>query len=225
MTKICPLSLLAVGSLLIAACSHGPKHPSPEDMIGADPLPLALGASWSYKATVSQFDPDTKQDVKKEYEWTTSVIAAHPIQDVTSFTLKGWPSDLVNGFEGTAAPTPGEKTILRQGDTFLWADKPDTVEGAMGWFTWPLMDGQQICPDPRVTYCWIVATTEDGYRLTYRTGPDEESYLLQPGTGIAEYTYQHHGTTLEVHAKLNDYHEGKKGAMSPEGAPTTPSGQ
>jgi hypothetical protein len=226
MTKIRPnpFTAVAVTSLLAAGCpGSGPKHPTPEDMIAADPLPLALGASWSYKATVSQFDPDTKQDVKKEMAWTTTVTEAHPIQDVTAFRVKGWPSDLVKGF--AAAPVPGEKTILRQGDTFLWSSGGDTVDGAMGWFTWPLMDGQQICPDPRVTYCWTVQTTEDGYLLTYRTGPDVESYLLQPGTGIAEYTYVHSGTTLEVHAKLTEYKEGKKGEMSPPPGPTTPSGQ
>jgi hypothetical protein len=225
LASICVFSL-AVG-LAVGCSSHGPKHPSPEDMIGADPLPLALGASWSYKATVSQFDPDTKQDVKKEYDWTTTVVGAHPILDVTSFTLKGWPRDLVNGAPSTTggAPTPGEKTILRQGDTFLWAKEPDTVEGAKQWFTWPLMDGQQVCPESEVTYCWVVATTEDGYLLTYRTGPDEESYLLQPGTGVAEYTYLHHGTTLEVHARLTEYKEGKKGAMSPVPDPNTPPAQ
>jgi hypothetical protein len=84
------------------------------------------------------------------------------------------------------------------------------------------MDGQQICPDPQVVYCWQVATTDLGYLLTYRTGPDEESYLIQPGTGVTEYRYIHHGTTLEVHATLTGYTEGRAGAMSPAtAAPAT----
>jgi hypothetical protein len=228
MTMIRPTSTftLLLSMVVATGCGpHGPKRPSPEDLIGADPLPLALGASWQYKATVSQFDPEVGKDVEKELDWTTTVVEAHPIQDVTSFKLKGWPTDLVGGFQGAAAPTATEKTILRQGDTFLWSGDPGgTVDGAMGWFTWPLMDGQQICPDPELVYCWTVETTDDGYRLTYRTGPDEETYLLQPGTGVAEYSYVHHGTTLEVHARLVDYKEGKKGAMSPPPGATTPSG-
>ena len=206
-------------SLLAACSSKGPKRPSPEDMIGADPLPLALGASWQYTATISQFDAVKKTDVTRTLDWTTQVVEARPISNVVSFKVKGWPSDLV-GFEG-AGPSATEKTIIRAGDNFLWATSPDGgVEGAQGWFSWPLQDGQKICPDPQVVYCWLVETGDDGYKLTYRTGPDEEIYLIQPGTGVAEYTYIHHGTTLEVHAKLVDYKEGQKGALStPTAAP------
>jgi hypothetical protein len=232
MTMLRPLTLtlaLFPSVLVVGGCGpHGPKRPSPEDMIGADPLPLALGATWTYHAVVSQYDPDTSTDTKRELEWTTSVVEAHPIQTVTSFRVKGWPTDLVEpATGGTAAgatgPAPTERTILRAGDTFLWSQDPNgSVDGAEGWFTWPLTDGQQICPDPSVVYCWTVQTGEDGYRLTYRTGPDEETYLIQPGTGVAEYTYVHHGTTLEVHATLVSYKEGKKGAMStPAAAPAT----
>jgi len=215
-------TLVLLSSALVAGCGpHGPKRPSPEDMIGADPLPLALGATWTYKATVSQFDPDAGKDVKRELDWTTSVVEAHPIHSIVSFKVKGWPSDLVViPAGGSAGSTMAEKTILRSGDTFLWSKQPDgSADGARGWFTWPLHDGQQICPDPQVAYCWTVATTEDGYLLTYRTGPDEETYLIQPGVGVAEYSYIHHGTTLEVHAHLVDYKEGRHGAMSPAATP------
>jgi hypothetical protein len=215
--------LIACSLVSVLACSGtGPRRPSPEEMIGADPLPLALGASWEYRATVTQFDPETQKDVKTELAWTTSVVGAHPIHDVVSFKLKGWPSDLVAAQGG--APAATEKSILRARDAFLWANKTDGgVDGAMGWFTWPLMDGQRICPDPQVTYCWTVALGEDGYRLTYRTGPDEESYLIMPGTGVAEYRYTNAGIARTVVAKLVDYKAGKKGAMSPS-AVLTPSG-
>jgi hypothetical protein len=208
------MSVLKVELLLIsiaaAACSgKGPRKPTPEEMITADPLPLAPGAVWKYRATVRQFDPEKKEDVTQSTEWTTEVVDAKPIESVVAYRIKGWPSDLV-GFEG-AAPVATEKTLIRSGDSFMWATTPEgTVDGAEGWFTWPLLDGQQVCPNPEVVYCWNVTTTEDGYRLTYRTGPDEESYLIQPGTGVAEYTYQHHGTTLEVKASLVEYKEGKK---------------
>jgi hypothetical protein len=192
-------------------------------MIGADPLPLALGATWTYHATVSQYDPDAGRDVKRELDWTTSVVEAHSIHDVVSFKLKGWPTDLIGVPTGIAAPAASEKTILRAGDTFLWSQTPEgSVDGAQGWFTWPLVDGQEICPDPQVVYCWTVATTDFGYRLTYRTGPDEEIYLIQPGTGVAEYSYIHHGTTLEVHATLTAYTSGSPGKMSPSAAAPAP---
>jgi hypothetical protein len=215
--------VLASSLAFVLGCpKNGPRRPTPEELIGADPLPLALGASWEYRATVTQFDPETKKDVKTELSWTTSVVEAHPIQDVVSFKLKGWPSDLVGVQVG--APPATEKTILRSGDNFLWASKADGgVEGAMGWFTWPLMDGQRICPDPQVTYCWTVVLTDDGYRLTYRTGPDEESYLIMPGTGVAEYRYSNSSNARTVVARLVEYKAGKKGAMS-TAAPVTPSG-
>jgi hypothetical protein len=214
-----PVSCLA---LLVGCPKNGPRRPTPEEMIAADPLPLALGASWEYRATLTRYDPDTKQDVKTELSWTTSVVEARPIQDVVSFKLKGWPTDLVGAQAG--APPATEKSILRAGDAFLWASKLDAgVEGAQGWFTWPLMDGQRICPDPQVSYCWSVTQTVDGYLLTYRTGPDEESYLIMPGTGVAEYRYTNSATARSVVAKLVDYKAGKKGALSTP-APVTASG-
>jgi hypothetical protein len=209
-----PLVAACLLAFLAACPNKGPRRPTPEELIGADPLPLALGASWEYRATVTTFDPETKKDVKTELSWTTSVVGAHPIEDVVKFTLKGWPTDLVNAQVG--APAATEKTILRAGDDFLWAAKGEAgVEGAQGWFTWPLMDGQRICPDPQVTYCWTVTLTDDGYLLTYRTGPDEESYLIMPGTGVAEYRWTNSATARTVVAKLTDYKAGKKGALSP----------
>jgi hypothetical protein len=222
MTKIrliSPLTLLVPSLVLIGCGPHGPRRPSPEDLIGADPLPLALGATWTYNATVSRFDPEADggkgADVKKQLTWVTTVVEAHPIQNVVSFKIKGWPRDLVGDFQGAAVPVATERTMLRQGDTFMWSATPEgSADGAKGWFTWPLMDGQELCQDPQVSYCWQVATSDLGYLLTYHTGPDEESYLIQPGTGVSEYHYIHHGTTLEVHATLTEYKEGKAGAMT-----------
>jgi hypothetical protein len=211
MTSIRTILIVAIAAVIATACGpKGPRKPSPEEMLAADPLPLAPGAAWRYRATVKQYDPEKKEDVTRSTEWTTSVIDAKPIESVVAYRIKGWPTDLV-GFEAGTSPVATEKVLIRSGDSFMWATTPEgTVDGAEGWFTWPLLDGQQVCPNPELVYCWTVATTEDGYRLTYRTGPDEESYLIQPGTGVAEYTYLHHGTTLEVRASLVEYKEGTK---------------
>jgi hypothetical protein len=203
-------TLVALAPLAVAACGggKGARKPRPEDLIGADPLPLAAGAAWKYKATVTSYDVDKQQEVKRDLDWTTQIIDVKPSDGVTAYTVRGWPSDLADAAEGT--PKATDRVLLRAGDSFMWATEGTSVEGAQGWFTWPLMEGQQICPDPGVTYCWNVASTEDGYQLTYRTGPDEEVYLLQPGTGVAYYRYTHHGTINDVEAKLVDYKPGKK---------------
>ena len=36
-----------------------------QEMILADPLPLAKGAKWTYKVTVKRFDPDTDKETTK----------------------------------------------------------------------------------------------------------------------------------------------------------------
>ena len=85
-----------------------------------------------------------------------------------------------------------------------------SLDGAEGWFTWPVIDGQKICPSPEMVYCWQVSAVETGYALSFYTGPDEQTYELEPGTGISRFHYAHHGTTNEVEAKLTKFTAGKR---------------
>ena len=52
---------------------------------------------------------------------------------------------------------------------------------------------------------------ETGYALSFYTGPDEQTFELEPGTGIARFHYAHHGTTNEVEARLVSFERGSKG--------------
>jgi hypothetical protein len=181
-----------------------------QEMIMADPLPLAKGAKWEYKVTVKRFDPDADKETTKTMSWTTEVTDAKESNGVTAFRVKGWPSDLAD-FD--AAPVATERTLLRSGNNFLFgsptsAGEP-TLDGAEGWFSWPVMDGQKICPKADMVYCWQVAAVETGYTLSFYTGPDESTFELEPGTGVARFHYAHHGTTNEVEAKLVSYTKGK----------------
>ena len=110
------------------------------------------------------------------------------------------------------SPVASERVLLRAGDAFLWSRTrdADTVEGAEGWFTEPLMSGQRICPDPQISYCWDVVQEpkEKTWRLSFRTGPDEETYRIKRGTGVVHYHYAHHGTTNEVTAELVEFTPG-----------------
>ena len=204
---------LLVALLLGAACGGAPKKRtlSMQEMIAADPLPLAKGARWTYKVTVKRFDADADKEVTKTLSWTTEVLDAREANGVTAYRVKGWPSDLANDSDQT--PTPTERTLLRSGNNFLFAAADaagePTLINAQGWFSWPVMDGQKICPQSETSYCWQVAAVESGYTLSYLTGPDEQVYELEPGTGIARYRYQHHGTTNEIEAKLVSYSKGK----------------
>ncbi len=40
-----------------------------------------------------------------------------------------------------------------------------TLDGAEGWFSWPVIDGQKICPSAEMVYCWQVSAVETGYAL------------------------------------------------------------
>ena len=193
---------LACVALVLGACGSPPKKHqlTQQEMIAADPLPLAKGATWTYNVTVKRFDADAGKETTKTMSWVTEVVDAKIGNGVIAYRVKGWPTDLAD-FE--QAPVASEKTILRSGNNFLFgASAEPTLDGAEGWFSWPVIDGQKICPSAEIVYCWQVTAVETGYRLSFYTGPDEQSFELEPGTGIARFHYAHHGTTNEVEAKL-----------------------
>jgi hypothetical protein len=201
---------LACAVAVLGACSSPPKKHrlTQEEMITADPLPLAKGAKWTYNVTVKRFDVDADKEITKTLQWVTEVVDAKEGNGIIAFRIKGWPTDLADFDQ---APVATEKTILRQGNKFLFgATAEPTVDGAEGWFSWPVTDGQRICTSAEIVYCWEVSAVETGYALAFRTGPDEQTFELEPGTGIARFHYAHHGTTNEVEAKLVSYVKGQQ---------------
>ena len=204
-TRLCVLVALMSG-----ACSGGtkPHRLTLQEMIAADPLPLAKGSKWTYDVTVRRFDADADKETAKTLTWTTEVVDAKEGNGITAYRVKGWPSDLASSEDGST-PTPTERTILRSGNNFLFGASPEpTLDGAEGWFSWPVMDGQKICPKPEMVYCWQVSAVDTGYALSFYTGPDEQTFELEPGTGISRFHYAHHGTTNEVDATLTTYAKG-----------------
>ncbi|HEX4450326.1 MAG TPA: hypothetical protein VH143_05605 [Kofleriaceae bacterium] len=202
--------LASVIALGLAACSNNAKQPMTlEQMIAADPLPLAPGAKWTYDVTVKRYDPETEKEITKTLTWTTEVLDQHQGNGVTAYRVRGWPSDLASIDDTTPTPTPTERTLLRSGNSFLFGSTPEpTIDGAEGWFSWPVIDGQRICPRKENVYCWEVQSIDGGYALKYYTGPDEQTFDLQPGTGVSRFHYMHHGTTNEVDARLTSYTKG-----------------
>jgi hypothetical protein len=203
--------LIAVG----ACSSSSKKRPmTTQEMIAADPLPLAVGAKWTYAVTVKRFDAEAGKETTKSLEWTTEVIDAKEANGVTAYRVKGWPTDLATiDSADSAAPVATEKTVLRSGNSFMFGGGSDfsaepSLDGAEGWFSWPVIDGQKICPSAEMVYCWKVSSVETGYALLFYTGPDEQTFELEPGTGISRFHYAHHGTTNEVEAKLVSYIKG-----------------
>jgi len=196
-------------ALALAACSSPAKQPlTLEQMIAADPLPLAKGAKWTYNVTIKRYDADSDKESTKTLTWTTEVLDAHESNGVTAFRVKGWPSDLASDPDAVT-PVATERTLLRAGNNFLFGASPEpTLDGAEGWFRWPVIDGQKICPKAEMVYCWQVASVETGYALSFFTGPDEQTYELEPGTGVSRFHYAHHGTTNEVEAQLTSYVKG-----------------
>jgi len=186
-----------------------------QEMISADPLPLAKGATWTYDVTVKRFDPDSDKSTTKKLSWTTQVLDAREANGVTAYRIKGWPSDLAALESGDTA-TPTETTVLRAGNSFMFGKTTDpSLDGAIGWFSWPMIDGQQFCPKSETVYCWQVAAIETGYTLTFYTGPDEQSFDLEPNTGVSRFHYAHHNTTNEVEAKLVSFSKGSAAMANP----------
>jgi hypothetical protein len=198
---------LALLLLAAASCSSPPKKKSLTlaEMITMDPLPLAKGSKWTYTVNVKRFDVDANKVSTKTIPWTTEVIDAKEGNGVTAFRVRGWPTDL-NDYDGTGQiPAPTETTILRKDNSFLFGTTAEpTLDGATGWFDWPVVDGQKICPN-KVVYCWRVAAVETGYKLTFYMDSDEQSFELEPGTGVARFHYVHHKSTNEIEAKLVSY--------------------
>ena len=216
MTRLVRLSCAAI-MLYVGACGSPSKKRAmtTQEMIAADPLPLALGAKWEYQVTVKRFDPEANRETTKSLTWTTEVIDAKEANGVTAYRIKGWPTDLLDldlrPADSATPPATTEKTVLRAGNNFMFgASAEPSLDGAEGWFTWPVIDGQKICPSPEMVYCWQVAAVETGYNLSFYTGPDEQTYELEPGTGISRFHYAHHGTTNEVEAKLTKFTAGKR---------------
>jgi hypothetical protein len=202
--------------LLVCACHTDRK----DDPWAAQIIPLAKGASWTYKATITHFDETAAKETSTTITWTTTVVDVIPGDGVTAYVMKGWPSDLIGSTGNT--PVPTEKVLLKSDDGFLWGPpgaKTASVEHAEGWFATPLQDGQKVCPDPSLTYCWEVAEKENGYQLEYHAGPEEESYMLQPGKGVTRYDYLQTGTTDQIVAVLTDF---KPGQDVPKAAPAAP---
>jgi hypothetical protein len=206
------LGAVVVALAAVGGCSSSSKKKqlSLQEMIAADPLPLAKGAKWKYQVTVKKFDPDTNKETTKQLEWTTEVLDAREGNGVTAYRVKGWPTDLASFDNIDAPPTATERTLLRSGNNFMFGATPEPIlDGAEGWFSWPVIDGQKICPKAEMVYCWQVAAIETGYALSFYTGPDEQTYELEPGTGVSRFHYAHHGTTNEVEAKLVSFSKGK----------------
>ena len=174
-----------------------------QEMVLADPLPLAKGSKWTYQVTVKRFDLETDKEVTKTMSWVTEVLDAREANGVTAFRVKGWPTDLADFDQ---VPVATEKTILRSGNNFMFGATPEpSLDGAEGWFSWPVIDGQKICPSAEISYCWRVTALESGYRLSFYTGPDEQSYELEPGTGVSRFRYADHKTTNVIEGKLVSY--------------------
>lgn len=202
-------ALVALCAPAFGGCSS-PAKKQPltlQEMIAADPLPLAKGAKWTYEVTVKRFDPEADKETTTTLTWVTEVVDAKEGNGVIAYRVKGWPTDLASmELTGDAAPTATERTILRNGNNFLFGASPEpTLDDAEGWFSWPVIDGQKICPSAEMVYCWQVTAVDNGYKLSFYTGPDEQSYELEPNTGISRFHYAHHGTTNEVDAKLVSY--------------------
>lgn len=173
------------------ASGSGSQTPPPSAPI--DPLPLVQGATFIYDVTIVFYDGSTGQEATAQFPWTMTVVEVKG----TRAKVTGWLPQLVD-FDAKApyhAPPTRVTELVKTEASISIADK--------AWFALPLVDGQRTCPDPQQSrYCWQVAADHERFNLSFVTNPDDESFELTPGVGISRYTYRHHGTTMDVTAKL-----------------------
>jgi hypothetical protein len=170
--------------------------PQSEPAPKRDPLALAKGATFHYEVSI-----DTGGGVHR-FPWTMTVVDVIEGNGVTLYKISGWPEQLADvDVDPATPPAPKLRNLINAYDNFVWGDSTANVAGTR-WFTWPLFDGQRICPDPNVRYCWTVSVERGLYRLTMVTNPDDETFELTPGVGLTRFAYHHHGTPLSVEAKL-----------------------
>src|SRR5689334_10361210 len=105
---------LAFVLLAAAACSGTPKKKplTLQDMLAADPLPLAKGSKWTYTVNVKRYDVATNKTETKTVPWTTEVVDSREANGVVAYRVKGWPDDLIDYDGSGAVPAPTETTIL-----------------------------------------------------------------------------------------------------------------
>src|SRR5262245_27542133 len=135
MAPLMTTKYFAAGAMLAAltSCSNPPKKKplSMQDMITADPLPLAKGAKWTYQVSVKRYDTDANNVATKTIPWVTEVLDAKELNGVTAYRVKGWPTDLTE-YDGTGAvPTATETTILRKDNAFLFASSANKGEPSL----------------------------------------------------------------------------------------------
>jgi hypothetical protein len=139
------------------------------------------------------YDAATGQEATAQFPWTMTVVDVHD----GHIMISGFPEQLVDFDLKVPYHPPVPKVI-----ELVRTDDGVTI-GTEKWFTFPLADGQRTCPDPEVMrYCWQVSADHERFDLVFVTNPDENSFEITPGVGITRYAYSHHGTTMQVTAKL-----------------------
>jgi hypothetical protein len=185
-----------VCAVVAAACSS-PREPisnrsTTSSARPADPLPFAKGATFVYDVTIVFRDATTGQDATAQFPWTMTVVDVHEDR----IRISGWPQQLVDFDAKTpyTPPAPVVRELVRTDDSVSFHGER--------WLSLPLADGQRTCPDPGSRYCWVVRADHERFEVTFVTNPDDETFEITPGVGVSRFDYHHHGTTLDVSAKL-----------------------
>ena len=183
-------------AVVAAACSSPREpisnRPTTTSVRAADPLPFVRGATFVYDVTIVFHDATTGQDATAQFPWTMTVVDVHEDR----IRISGWLQQLVDFDAKTpyTPPAPAVSELVRTDDSV-------SLRGER-WLSLPLADGQRTCPDPRSRYCWVVRADHERFEVTFVTNPDDETFEITPGVGVSRFDYHHHGTTLDVSAKL-----------------------
>ena len=85
--------MIVAAAAAATGCSSNKAHKlTLQEMIAADPLPLAKGAKWTYAVTATRTDAATQKEITSTLTWTTEVLDVREANGVIAYRVKGWPS-------------------------------------------------------------------------------------------------------------------------------------
>jgi hypothetical protein len=194
----------------------------------AQVFPLHSGNQWTYQGTAQWTVPGTTDVRSAAVKWVMKIVATAAGDRGRAAVVRGYVTEL--GFYEPDRE-PGFAVLFAQGNRLYRLDAADSAEAAVlaRRVTAPpdtVLDDEQVVLELPLEagqrwggvpsredgmYCWMVDRKErGGFVLSYRSLGSHESVTFRPGTGVARYAFEHHGTAASAEVKLVKFVPGSR---------------
>jgi len=190
-------------------------------------LPLKPGTVWVYSVATSWTDVASGKTRDTTITWRTEVISVRDSADTRLAVVQNWPTALA-WWDPTKLPDTTR--ILCVGNKVYHLDgqgtRAPTEDDLL--ISFPLASEKLYGREPKdrddAFYAWYVESaviadtamirlgadrTDSAFTITYRTLPDHQILVFVRNLGVVEYTYGHHGTVANAHARLVTFSPGR----------------